>query len=73
MSSSTTNIESVLHESAPRWPYAGTWAARGEHAVTTAPALSVNGVLAFGTTNAVYAVRKADGRGVAAFPRCAFG
>jgi outer membrane protein assembly factor BamB len=51
----------LLHESDTHWPYAGTWAARGEHAVSTPAALADNS-LAFASNNAIYAVRRADGR-----------
>jgi outer membrane protein assembly factor BamB len=51
----------LLHESDTHWPYAGTWAARGERAVSTSAALADN-ALAFATNNAIYAVRRADGR-----------
>ncbi|HEU4836621.1 MAG TPA: LamG-like jellyroll fold domain-containing protein [Pyrinomonadaceae bacterium] len=51
----------LLHESDAHWPYAGTWAARGERAVSTAAALADN-ALAFATNNAIYGVRRSDGR-----------
>lgn len=51
----------LLHESDTHWPYAGAWAARGERAVSTSAALADN-ALAFATNNAIYAVRRADGR-----------
>ncbi len=51
----------LLHESEAHWPYAGTWAARGEKAVNTPAALADN-ALAFATKNAIYAVRRSDGR-----------
>ena len=51
----------LLHESETHWPYAGTWAARGEYAVNTPAALADN-ALAFATTNAIYGVRRSDGR-----------
>jgi outer membrane protein assembly factor BamB len=51
----------LLHESETHWPYAGAWAARGEDTVRTDAALADN-ALAFATSNAIYAVRRADGR-----------
>lgn len=51
----------LLHEADMHWPYAGAWAARGERAVSTAAALADN-ALAFATNNAIYAVRRSDGR-----------
>jgi hypothetical protein len=51
----------LLHEEAAQWPYAGTWAARGEQPVSTPPA-STNNAIAFATANALYGVRRADGR-----------
>lgn len=54
----------LIHEAQPRWPYAGTWAARGENPITSQAALSADGTLAFATGNAIYAVRKADGKRV---------
>ncbi|PXX42509.1 LamG-like jellyroll fold domain-containing protein [Undibacterium pigrum] len=51
----------LLHEVQSHWPYAGTWAARGQQPVDTAAALT-GGAIAFGTSNALYGVRRADGR-----------
>lgn len=51
----------LLHESDVHWPYAGAWAARGELAVSTPAALADNS-LAFATNNAIYGVRRSDGR-----------
>ncbi len=51
----------LLHEVQSHWPYAGTWAARGEQPVDT-PAALTGSVIAFGTNNALYGVRRADGR-----------
>jgi outer membrane protein assembly factor BamB len=51
----------LLHEVESHWPYAGTWAARGEQAVSSAAAIGDSAV-AFATNNALYAVRRADGR-----------
>ncbi|HEX8697544.1 MAG TPA: LamG-like jellyroll fold domain-containing protein [Myxococcaceae bacterium] len=51
----------LLHEVEEQWPYSGTWAARGEEPALTPAALSDNEALAFGTENALYGVRRADG------------
>lgn len=51
----------LLHEVESHWPYAGTWAARGEHPVSTRAA-SAGSALAFATNNALYGVRRSDGR-----------
>jgi outer membrane protein assembly factor BamB len=51
----------LLHEDVGQWPYAGTWAARGEQPVSTPPA-STSNAIAFATGNALYGVRRADGR-----------
>jgi outer membrane protein assembly factor BamB len=51
----------LLDQVAPQWPYKSYWAARGEHDVTTPPALSSNGFLCFGTDNSLYGVRRLDG------------
>jgi outer membrane protein assembly factor BamB len=55
------NFPYLLHESTAQWPYAGTWAARGEQQVNGSPTLSTNGVVAFSTRNCIYAVRAQDG------------
>lgn len=52
----------LIQEVAPQWPYAGTWAARGEAEVRGLAALSSDGTLAFGTNNYLYGVNKADGK-----------
>lgn len=51
----------LLHEPREQWPYAGTWGARGEDEAVGSPALSNDGVIAFGTDNAIYAVDAHDG------------
>lgn len=51
----------LLHEPRKQWPYPGTWGARGEHAAIGSPALSHDGVVAFSTVNAIYAVDAKDG------------
>lgn len=51
----------LLHELESHWPYAGTWAARGEQTVASSAVLAGNAV-AFATSNALYGVRRADGR-----------
>ena len=52
----------LIHEVEQQWPYAGTWGARGEDPVSPArPAVAASAV-AFTTDNAIYAVRKDDGR-----------
>lgn len=51
----------LLHEVETHWPYAGTWAARGELPVSTRPAIADNAI-AFASNNALYGVRRADGR-----------
>ena len=52
----------LLQEARPHWPYAGTWAARGETPATGQAALSSAGTVAFITNNALYAVNKMDGK-----------
>ncbi len=54
----------LLTEAAGQWPYAGTWAARGEMEVLGSPAISTDGVVAFATDNVIYAVGAHDGRRV---------
>lgn len=54
----------LLHESQTQWPYMGTWAARGASAVEGSAAVSADGVVAFSTNNAIYAVRAHDGKRV---------
>jgi len=52
----------LLHETTTQWPYAGTWAARGESYVVGSPAISSDNVIAFGTPNVIYAVDAHDGK-----------
>ena len=54
----------LLHESKQQWPYAGTWAARGATAVRGSAAVSTNGIAAYGTSSAIYAVDAHDGKRV---------
>jgi outer membrane protein assembly factor BamB len=61
----------LLHEPRAQWPYAGTWAARGEEAFGGSPALSSDGVVAFATSgggagsgNAIYGVDAHSGKRV---------
>lgn len=54
----------LLHEAREQWPYAGTWAARGSNEVTGPASVSNDGVVAFGTNNAIYAVGGHDGKRV---------
>lgn len=54
----------LLHESKRQWPYAGTWAARGATAVRGSAAVSSNGIAAYGTSSAIYAVDAHDGKRV---------
>ena len=51
----------LLHEPRRQWPYAGTWGARGVYAATGSPTMSSDGVVAFSTGNAIYAVDAHDG------------
>ncbi|WP_158290255.1 LamG-like jellyroll fold domain-containing protein [Ramlibacter sp. WS9] len=51
----------LLHEPQKQWPYAGTWGARGVYAATGSPTTSSDGVVAFSTSNAIYAVDAHDG------------
>jgi len=51
----------LLHEIETQWPYAGTWAARGELEAASEAACAANAV-AFTTNNAIYGIRRADGR-----------
>ena len=51
----------LLHESRAQWPYAGTWAARGETPATGSPAVSTGNVVAFATNDAIYGVDGHDG------------
>jgi outer membrane protein assembly factor BamB len=55
------NFPYLMHESTAQWPYAGTWGARGAQPVDGSPAISSNGVVAFSTSNAIYAVQAQDG------------
>jgi outer membrane protein assembly factor BamB len=43
------------------WPYAAAWTARGEHDLSTPPALSDNGYVCFGAGDNLYGVRRLDG------------
>lgn len=51
----------LIHETARQWPYAGAWGARGEDPVSGAPAVAGRTV-GFTTDNAIYGVRKDEGR-----------
>lgn len=44
-----------------QWPYSGHWSARGEEAVSTAPALDRSGIISFGAHNMIYGVQASDG------------
>lgn len=52
----------LLHEPRRQWPYAGTWGARGVYAAIGSPTTSSDGVVAFSTVDAIYAVDAHDGR-----------
>lgn len=52
----------LLHEAQEQWPYAGTWAARGEHAAVPGLAPAVyGGTVVFNADTAVYGLRESDG------------
>jgi outer membrane protein assembly factor BamB len=58
-----------------QWPYSGHWTARGEHDVQTPAVLSDDGVVCFGTNNALYGVNKSDGSRLWSVPidgRCSY-
>jgi outer membrane protein assembly factor BamB len=54
----------LLHESLQQWPYAGTWAARGVDRARGSAAVSSNGIAAYATGGALYAVNGHDGKRV---------
>ncbi|HEY0614971.1 MAG TPA: LamG-like jellyroll fold domain-containing protein, partial [Candidatus Elarobacter sp.] len=51
----------LLPEARAQWPYSGAWAARGEQPVASAPAVTADGIVAFGTNNELYGVHALDG------------
>jgi hypothetical protein len=51
----------LIDKAQKQWPFEEHWAVRGEHQITTNPAIS-NGILCFGANNSLYGVRKHDGK-----------
>lgn len=59
----------LLDKDVEEWPYSEHWAARGEHEITTNPVLNINtGVICFGANNALYGIRKNDGKSLWTLP-----